>query len=75
MAWKKLLYSDDPVPTHAHLQADVTDFDHVLVSADHTASGLTPGDVLTATGASTFAFQSPGSSAASFEDIARWWVD
>jgi hypothetical protein len=35
---------------------------HALVGADHTASGLTTGHVLTATGATTFAFQAPGTS-------------
>lgn len=73
MAWKKLLYDSDPVPTHAHLQADVTDFDHALVGADHTASGLTAGHVLTATGASSFGFAVPAGP--TFEDTARWWVD
>jgi hypothetical protein len=35
---------------------------HVLDGGDHTVSGLTTGDVLTATGAATFAFQAPGAS-------------
>jgi hypothetical protein len=73
MAWKKLLYADDTVPTHAHLQADVTDFDHGLVSADHTASGLTAGHVMTALTATTFDFAAPAGP--TFEDSARWWVD
>ena len=32
---------------------------HVIDGADHTASGLTTGDVLTATGATTFGFAAP----------------
>ncbi len=35
---------------------------HVLDGGDHTVSGLTTGYVLTATGATTFAFQTPGAS-------------
>lgn len=40
---------------------------HVLTGADHTVSGLTPGDVLTATGATTFAWMTP-EAAATIED-------
>lgn len=36
---------------------------HVLDGSDHTASGLNAGDVLTATSATTFAFQTPAASA------------
>ena len=35
---------------------------HGITSADHTATGLTTGDVLTATGATTFGWASPGAS-------------
>ena len=38
---------------------------HPLVGELHTASGLTTGDVLTATGATTYAFQPPTSQAGS----------
>lgn len=38
---------------------------HALVGAQHTVSGLTTGHVLTATGATAFAFQAPASGAGS----------
>jgi len=77
MAWKKILLSGDTVETHAHLQSDITDFDHGLVSADHTVSGLTIGHVLTATGATSFAFQAPtgGASGPAFISVAKWGTD
>jgi len=56
MAWKKILLSGDTVETHAHIQSDITDFDHALVSADHIASGLTAGHVLRASSATAFGF-------------------
>jgi hypothetical protein len=56
VAWKMIHLAGDAVETHAHLQADVTDFDHALVSADHTASGLTAGHVLRASSATAFGF-------------------
>lgn len=42
---------------------------HALDGADHTVSGLTPGDVLTATGAGTFAFQAPGAAGMALQEL------
>jgi len=55
----------DPVDGHAHTGADshtvayndLTGRGHQLTGADHTETGLTTGHVLTATGATSFAFQ------------------
>lgn len=52
---------------HSHAHADTTgqtandhhNQQHAIDGADHTASGLTTGHVLTATSATTFAFQAP----------------
>jgi len=52
--------------THASTTGQGTDDhhnqSHVLDGGDHTVSGLTTGHILTATGASTFAFQAAGAS-------------
>lgn len=52
--------------THAGTNA------HVLAGADHTASGLTTGHVLTATSATAFAFQASAGGAPSFLSVKKW---
>ena len=69
--------TSDAAGLHTHLDGDLTvahasttgktvndhhNQAHVLDGSDHTVSGLTTGDILTATGAGTFAFQAPGAS-------------
>lgn len=52
----------DEIVSPATLAGTTLTFDpkaHALDGADHTVSGLTTGDVLTATSATTFAFQTP----------------
>lgn len=41
---------------HTHTKSEITDFAHAVVSGSHTASGLSTGQVLRASGSSTFAW-------------------
>ena len=62
-------HADKSEVGHTHTHAELTGVGandhhnqvHVLDGPDHTVSGLTAGHVLTATGATSFAFQSPAS--------------